>query len=182
MSNYAIQTRRLARTLVTKTYNDRANFGSYDLLKLTTVKMKIDNAENELSILNEKIFNLDFVENITEEQISAELKSCQEYKDKIYECKAYFVTHSQNENRMNSANSPSGENAPTNPPRSLLKSPVAPLPRFTSADGENLLLFLNQFEETLSKFSYTPYDRLLLLKQQVSGKASLLIESLEYDK
>ena len=182
MSNYAIQTRRLTRTLVTKTYNDRANFGSYDLLKLTTVKMKIDNAENELSILNEKIFNLDFVENITEEQISAELKSCQEYKDKIYECKAYFVTHSQNGNRLNSANSPSGENAPTNPPRSLLKSPVAPLPRFTSADGENLLLFLNQFEETLSKFSYTPYDRLLLLKQQVSGKASLLIESLEHDK
>ena len=60
-------------------------------------------------------------------------------------------------------------------------SQLAPLPRFSSLEGENLELFLRQFEETISKFVYTEYDKLLLLKQQVSGKASLLIDSLEAD-
>ena len=55
-------------------------------------------------------------------------------------------------------------------PRSLFKSLVAPLPHFASAVGENLELFLRNFEETLSKFSYTEYDKLLLLKQQITGK------------
>ena len=66
--------------------------------------------------------------------------------------------------------------------RSLLDSPTASLQRFESHEGENLDLFLSNFELTLSKFSYTDYDKFLLLKQQVYGKASYLIDSLEPDK
>jgi len=65
------------------------------------------------------------------------------------------------------------------PARSLLKSPTAPLPRFNSEQGENLETFFHCFEQTLSKFRYTEYDKLLLLKQQVDGKGSYLLESLE---
>ena len=64
----------------------------------------------------------------------------------------------------------------------MLKSPVSPLPKFASKEGEDLHKCFFQFEETLSKFSYPEYDKLLLLKQQVSGRASILLNSLESDK
>ena len=63
--------------------------------------------------------------------------------------------------------------------RSLLRSPTAPLPRFTSEPGESLETFLESFEGTISKFQYTEYDKFLLLKQQVEGKGSYLLDSLE---
>ena len=66
--------------------------------------------------------------------------------------------------------------------RSLLKSPMAPLPHYNSEKQIDLHKFFLQFEETLSKFPYTDYDKLLLLKQQVSGRASILLDSLESDK
>ncbi len=64
----------------------------------------------------------------------------------------------------------------------LLKSPIAPLPKFLSRDGEDLNRFLTQFEETINRFSYPEYEKLLLLKQQISGRALLLVDSLEADK
>ena len=66
--------------------------------------------------------------------------------------------------------------------RTLLKSPTAPLPTYSSDENEDLDRFFSNFEETLSKFNYPEYDRFLLLKQQVSGRALIFINSLEGDK
>ena len=57
-----------------------------------------------------------------------------------------------------------------------LKRPTAPLPRFK---GEDLYKFFATFEETTNKYSYTEFDKLILLKQQLSGRALVLIDSLE---
>ena len=65
--------------------------------------------------------------------------------------------------------------------REVSLSPIAPLPKFTSGEEEDLNRFFLQFEETISKFSYPDYDKLLLLKQ-VSGRASILLNSLEADR
>ena len=62
---------------------------------------------------------------------------------------------------------------------SLLRSPTAPLPSYTSSDGEDLIGFFKQFEETTSRFNFTDYDKFLLLKQQISGRAVSLINSLD---
>ena len=185
-SRFAKETRGRTRTAVTKIFNDRANFDTYDVIKLSNAKLKLEKAEVELAVLNEKIFSLDFEsEEVTEDMISTELNACHEYKDRIFESLSVLSTCATNTSStgqdVHIAQSTSNAHA-MRVPMSRLKSPIAPLPRFTSAEGENLLLFLDQFEETLSKFVYTQYDKLLLLKQQVTGKASLLIESLEPDK
>ena len=65
---------------------------------------------------------------------------------------------------------------------SLLKSPIAPLPKYCSTEDEDLERFFSEFEDTLSKFNYPDYDKLLLLKQQISGRALTLVNSLEADK
>ena len=191
-SRFAKETRGRTRTAITKLYNDRANFNAYDIIKLNNARLKLEKAEVELACLDEKIFSLDLdKEGVADEAISEELNACHNYKEKIFESLSLLSTLATNHNAGRSQGSYSEQS--TSPahnvqgpgfraPLSQLKSPVAPLPRFTSSEGENLLLFFNQFEETLSKFVYTQYDKLLLLKQQITGKASLLIESLEPDK
>ena len=65
---------------------------------------------------------------------------------------------------------------------SLLKSPTAPLPEFKSREGEGLLKFFKDFEAVTSMSNYLHYDRFILLKQQISGRALILLNSLESDK
>ena len=60
--------------------------------------------------------------------------------------------------------------------------PLTPLPKYSSTDDEDLLRFISEFEDTTSKFKYTNYDLLLLLKQQITGRALTLITCLEADK
>ena len=191
------ESRKQIRTTITKLHNDRSNFNSYDLPQLNSTKLRLSKIENELSGLNEKIANLKFPGEDDEEdegetdgetvELQKELKSCEDYSRKICDCQALInltLTGTGNSSvNFESANlSGNTLTVNTNTPMSLLKSPVAPLPKYTSAEGENLLMFFKQFEETLSKFRYTQYDKLLLLKQQITGKASLLIDSLEPDK
>ena len=71
---------------------------------------------------------------------------------------------------------------PTDVARSLLKQPTAPLPKFLSKEGEDFLKFIAEFESTTSSFSYPDRDLLLLLKQQIQGRAKYLLDSLEPDK
>ena len=82
----------------------------------------------------------------------------------------------------NSLNVTNVSNSSIDNARSLLKSPIAPLPTFKGKENEDLERFLNEFEETTSKFNYAEYDKLILLKQQLSGRALTLVNSLEADK
>ena len=66
--------------------------------------------------------------------------------------------------------------------RSLLKQPTAPLPTFSGGENEDLMKFLVEFDLTTSSYRYTDRDLLLLLLQQLSGKAKTLLRSLEADK
>ena len=191
-SKFNKEMRTRSRAAITRFYNDKANFGEYDFSKLKLSISKLEKIEKDLPLFDEKIFEADFTsDGITDSNISVELNACQEYQDRICECLSLLNISLQALISTNSAGGGPGVGqappylpggAARSPLRSQLKSPVAPLPRFSSSEGENLTLFLEQFEETLSKFTYTSYDKLLLLKQQVSGKASLLIESLEPEK
>ena len=71
---------------------------------------------------------------------------------------------------------------PLDTARSLLKQPTAPLPKFQSKEGEDFLKFITEFESTTKCFNYPDRDLLLLLKQQVEGRAKNLLGSLEADK
>ena len=90
--------------------------------------------------------------------------------DRIYKCIALLDSHTGH--RGDSLDEA----------RTLLKSPIAPLPKFASGEEEDILKFFKQFEETLSRFKYPDSDKLLLLRQQVSGRGLTLLNSLETSK
>ena len=164
--------RKLMRSQVTKHYSDRNNFCGLSDVERSSLTVKLKGLKVKLCDTDEKTLPLKWKDEEDEAQLEVELNSCQEYEDRIAEMLSL----------LEKPVTVSGSNSVHETARSLLKSPVAPLPRFTSAEGENLELFLRQFEETTGKFSYTQYDKLLLLKQQISGKALVLIDSLEADK
>ena len=174
MESFAVTARSQLRAKVTRLFNDRANFVSYDPQQRLNIKFQLQKVDSELVVANEKVAALKFEEEMSVSKQTEELTACEQYTDKICQCLAAL------ESSAAPPTTPQNTyGAVRSEARSLLKSPTAPLPRFNSTKGENFELFLSQFEETLSKFSYTEYDKLLLLKQQITGRALHLIDSLE---
>jgi len=62
---------------------------------------------------------------------------------------------------------------------SMLKAPTIPLPVYDSKMGEDIEKFFRIFEETVQKFGFSEYDKFQVLKKQINGRCSLLLESLE---
>ena len=113
------------------------------------------------------------IDNITDIVISDDEYSLRlDYENKLLSCIANI------EYKLGSNGQPRNDDSA----RTLLRSPTAPLPKFSSCEGEDLSRFLIEFEDTIGKFTFSDYDKLLLLKQQVSGRALTLINSLESDK
>ncbi|XP_068214773.1 uncharacterized protein [Palaemon carinicauda] len=108
---------------------------------------------------------------VTEAALDTESDICQEYQDRIQICLSLLPASISNHSNVSIDNA-----------RSLLKQPTAPLPRFTSKENEDFTSFLKEFRSTTSSFTYPDRDLLLLLKQQVDGRAKLLLDSLEADK
>ena len=94
-----------------------------------------------------------------------ELRRCSEYDDKICTCLAMLDCIAGSPNPGNTSG--------------LLKSPQVPLPKFYGHDDENLSKFVREFEQAIQKFNLSNYDKLLLLKQQLEGRALAVVESLE---
>ena len=181
MSNlqYLKSARGTQRSLVTRIYNECPNIENYDEVKINTLLAKLQRFQAELAISDAKIAEASFSASTLPAEIEQETITCEEYQDKIIEAQT----------RLNAA---LRQFAPTvtggaagagaSAARSLLKSPTAPLPVYYSGEDENLEQFLSNFEETVSKHKYTSYDKFLLLKQQVKGRALYLIDSLDPDR
>jgi len=113
--------------------------------------------------------------------LNEELDSCEEYADRIRLCMAELNNEVPPVPTHDQARPVRTVNA-FDAARSLLKSPTAPLPKYSGQESEDLTRFLSQFQETISKFNYPNYDKFLLLKQQLSGRALILVESLEVNR
>ena len=183
MSNLKIlvEKRSVARSAVTRIHSgldDLSN--SSNMVKLKT-KIKLENLSNELDRLNEAIQSEKFKTDL--DGIQDELLKCEDYSDKIIDCQALLDELASPVSNIDgtggSGHNATGGEAFIAAPRSKLKCPTAPLPRFTSSAGENIELFLDQFNEVLTKFNYTDYDKFLLLKEQISGRALLLLKDLK---
>ena len=154
------------RGQVTKIYNGRDEFRSLTTVQKSVMKSKLKSLCTELQGLNNSI-QQKVVEKESDEELINEIETSDRYFDNIQECIVLLDDIEQ---------------STADVARSLLKSPVAPLPKFYSKEGEDLNKFLRNFEDTTQRFKYSDYDRFLLLKQQVTGRALKLIESLEADK
>ena len=109
---------------------------------------------------------------VPEVELESELQSCQDYLGKVDSILPLLL-------RIGNATAQSGL---SDTARSILKQPTAPLPKFTSADNDDLIKFFIEFEGTTGAYNYPDRDLLLLLKQQVEGRAKVLLDSLEADK
>ena len=181
--------RKHVRGSITRLHNDLVNFADYNSSKLMELKLKFKKLDDEIISLNEKYLHELYKDPAkNKDKIALEYMTCEQYADKIIECQCAIDSQLATQQDPAAVGNyfPAGGGGVGGGAggflRSQLRSPIAPLPKFCSTEGENFNLFISQFEETLSKFSYTPYDKLLLLKQQVSGRALLLIDSLDPDK
>ena len=182
MTDYAVESRGRTRALITRIHNDMENFESYDKLKLRTLKLKLEKAENELNTLDMEIIDAMYGDDkSTAAQIKTEIDKSFHYKEEITEALA-LVMECLEQVALDSRAAASGH-AGTGTgnmaqPHSQLQRPKAPLPRFEGLEGESITLFLENFNASMSKFNYTEYDKLLLLQEQVSGKAKMLVKHL----
>ena len=161
-------TRKFARKLVTEIHNELQSGESMSHMQRERLKMKLDDKKQELVKLNSDIQELSEFDDSSQEN---EHRKNEEYFDKIRDC--YIVLNS----RVSHVETPHNNE----PNRSVLRGPVAPLPKYSGSYSEDFSRFISEFEETVSKYGYPQYDKYLLLKQQLSGRALILINSLGTD-
>ena len=173
MATKLAKQRKVIRKKVTDCYNERDTYVTFTPSEKLSTKGVLENYQKNLLDLDEKIFQEKFpeVSEAQEKEIDDELSKCQDYQDRIACCIPLLDVVSSKDKAKSSELA-----------RSLLKQPTAPLPSFHSNEGEDFLRFIQEFESTTDAFDYPDRDLLLLLKQQVHGRAKVLLNSLECDK
>ena len=169
-------TRKFVRKMVTEVFNKRVGFVSLSEQSKGKLRLNLNDWLSQLENLDSDILqHLSDACSETEAEtiLSDELRSCQDYKDKIFECQS-ALSQSESINNVNTVNT-------SNSVQRMLKCPEAPLPVFNSDENEDLDKFFREFDETTDRYSYSDYDKLLLMKKQLKGRALLLVNSLESD-
>ena len=168
-----VKSRGHIRTQVTKqNQNVKANLGQFSKVQKHQLISKLKSLLSDLKALNEQIQQCKWGEMKDEDhdKYTKELETCDSYEDKILESIA-ILEESLPTSNANVCNT-----------HTKLRQPVIPLPKFESKSGESIERFLRNFEAVVSENNYEDYPKFLLLKQQVSGRASYLINSLETSK
>jgi len=147
---------------------------------------KLESLREELNTFDAEIETY-MLENVWDDDIYDEQSSlCEQYNDNlssmIHKLKVALANLQVNCNEYNSAIAAgSSDNLPmlesSGVSTTKLKLPKIELPVF---DGkpESYNNFIVSLENILSKFNFTPYERYSYLKQQVSGPARIIVESL----
>lgn len=166
-----ISQRKIIRTKVTNlhsTKDDLRNLQSHEKLANKGILISY---KDQLRDFDSQIQQLKFatVDTIDEKALGDEMNLCQNYQVKIEECVSLLTTGLVN-------------NGSQSVLQTYLRSPVAPLPKFESREGEDLIKFLKEFEDTLSPHNITSRDKFILLKEQVKGRSLVLLNALETDK
>ena len=169
--------RKTIRGRVTSCHNNRGCYQSFTDLQRSVERANLLDYKEELNNLNDVIQNLKCLDSdaISDDDLQKEMDSCAEYQSKIKECIVYLDS-------LKPSNSSHVNSGQVEAARSLLKQPVAPLPSFSGDENEDLMKFIREFELTTSSYNYPDRDLLILLLQQLSGKAKTLLNSLEADK
>ena len=169
--------RKFIRQAITKLDNSKANFTNLNRIEKLTKKQTVNDYREKLQNLNSKIQSLKFSDPLNlGTEYEEELTRCDEYELKITSC---LVTLDDLIKR-DLVSIDTGIVTPQ--VNSYLKRPSAPLPEFRSGENEDITRFFYNFEEVISRYPYSEYDKFLLLKQQITGRVSALIDSLEVDK
>ena len=150
-----INSRKYLRSQVTLLHSSIDSLKLLDSIKKISKCTFLKNAESELKEYNTFIQNYRYSKNKNDDELTKDIDLCGEYTVKINEVLA--VLDNSNASILNKN-------------RTLLKSPTAELPIFSGDDLEDLSKFIFCFEQIVSKFNYSDFDKYLLLKQQCRKK------------
>ncbi|KAL7635302.1 UNVERIFIED_CONTAM: hypothetical protein RMT77_014369 [Armadillidium vulgare] len=151
MTNLTILTakRKFLRTIVTTEFNKYQNNIPTSQAEIQRLIAKFERLGKDLDLLDAEILDQKFTEESDDSLLEQEFTSCQEYETKCQDMLAAL-------NFPDISNAPSNLNTlPTREEsRSLLRRATAPLPTFSSKEGEDLAAFFPQLENTLSQHPY----------------------------
>ena len=167
-----ISKRAYVRGQVTKIYGHvTQKLNEIDRKEKLSLMSKLKLHEKSLEDFDNKIDALKISLEVAASEIQTDYETSVTYSENLVESVMLIEQSMTSENQSNLRHA--------EPVQSQLKRPAIPLPTFSSEENESLEKFLYNFEATVSKYSYSSYDKLLLLKGQVTGKASVLLNSLE---
>ena len=161
-----ILSRGYIRGQITLAFNESDTFSSLSETLKIAKRSKLNEYKDNLHKLDADIQTANFEINNDVTELDSDIAKSDEYNDKLQKCLACLAPSAVVSVDQN---------------RTLLKSPTAPLPTFNGDSDEDYSKFIMSFEETIHKFSYPEYDKFLLLRQQLGGRALVLMESLETD-
>ena len=120
---------------------------------------KLKLISEEIKSLNQRVLSQLF-DVAGETKLNDELTDYDSYEQKLIECSVLLQDSIE-----------SGEDVvPVNVHSDCstrLKRPIAILPSYTGAVSESLDRFINSFEAVVSKYSYSSYEKFILLKKQI---------------
>ena len=177
-------TRGHKRKQVTEIFNKRDEFGHMSRNQITATISKLKSLDEELKKSNEKILLTKFKDlDESSDEIASELEECDLYDQRILDALVLLEEIQVNPTLVSSPGiSFLNPNYASNNNSNVLKPPVAPLPTFSDKEGDSLFNFFHSFESVIEKYSYSSYEKFILLKDRVSGRALALINSLEHNK
>lgn len=173
--------RGYVRTKVTKLSNEIAERAAgYTRSQIKLHKEKLKDYRDELVKLDSQILELLWDDKNTEneELLYKERTASAAYVEKILISQSIL---DENLSRLSNETLPSAP-VPVGRSEPNLIRPSAPLPKYSGDISESLENFLSEFEQVISHYKYTDYEKFTLLRGQVSNRALLILETLETDK
>lgn len=153
------------RSSLNMAYSKLAQYNNYTGIQLNTQKHVILKLQREIETLDSAIQQY-----MNSTELGADIGTAETYELKMFECLSTIESLTKGSIALNSQ--------PLNQNNSYMKPPPVEVPKFRSEPNECFTKFLSEFEGTVDKFQFPPSDKFSLLKQNVTGRAAFLLESL----
>jgi hypothetical protein len=168
-----IHTRAYVRSRITRTYDEvQHNLLNFDKVKVTQFITKLNDDSANVKTLDDQIVLCIWIDTCSDEDNAEaqtkELDNVSTYKDKLNESLRLL------NDRLATLNSGVA--------KTKLKPETAPLPTYGGERDESLEKFIFSFEAITSVHQYSEFEKFLLLQKCMTGRAKILISSLEVDK
>ena len=164
------------RTQISKLYALIPNIPTNSIKDNDFIKSKIVELEPKLNNFNEKIFkNLYTIQPVDDTAVNTELAGCENYSDMIIALNVELKS-------VNTSTQNTNTNTLGRESKARLKGPSVPLPTYSASESESLEKFFYAFETALDKYDLSSFETFILLKDQCSGRALVIINALEIHK
>ena len=172
--------RKYIRTAVTKLHTQLSSTDPSQIQGFNAPQklLELKNWESRLGVLNTQYQDLIW-DDVNPAAYESDLASCDEYYAKIAYIQTALTRMSARDTA--SATQSGSQRGPTSGGgRTLqLKRPHAPIPKLPEkAGGSGLKKFFHEFEAVTNQYELDSYEKFIMLKQNLTGRAATIVENL----